>query len=154
MTEIFKIAADLIIIGLLVVGIFYAIRLERQMAALRAGRADMQRYTQDFSREIGRAETGIKTLKQVSRTTGDELEKLLQQSQVMRDELQFVVERAERLATKHSSGPPRPSVESIPQQPPLRTVATNPLPPADTPVPKSRAERELMQALHKVRGGA
>ncbi|MEQ1652228.1 MAG: DUF6468 domain-containing protein, partial [Hyphomicrobium sp.] len=96
--ELVKLTLDILIIGLLAAAIYYAVRLERQLAALRASRTDMQRYTQDFSRDVGRAETGIKSLKQVAREAGDDLERLLEQSRVMRDDLRFVIDRADHMA--------------------------------------------------------
>lgn len=148
--ETFKLVLDLLIIGLLAAAIYYGFRLERQLAALRASRADMQRYTQDFSRDVGRAETGIKNLKLVAREAGDDMEKLLEQGRAMRDELRFVIDRADHMAAKASSTPVRAAAETAPQ---LRAVAAAPAPTTEAAAPKSRAERELLQALQKINGG-
>jgi hypothetical protein len=152
--EIVKLLLDVMMIGLLGAGIYFAIRLERQLKALRESRTDMARYTQEFARDVGRAELSIKNLKQISRETGDDLEKLLGQGRAMRDELQFVIDRADTLSAKVSMVPTRAAVEAIPAA--LRTVASTTAPtntPTETGAPKSRAERELLQALQKINGG-
>lgn len=152
--EIAKLLLDVMMIGLLGVGIYFAIRLERQLKALRESRADMARYTQEFARDVGRAEVSIKSLKQISRETGDDLEKLLGQSRAMRDELKFIIDRADTLSAKVSTMPPRATTETT--SAPLRTVASSPTPnhaTTETGAPKSRAERELLQALQKINGG-
>lgn len=146
--EIFKLVLDLLIIGLLAAAIYYGVRLERQLATLRASHTDMQRYTQDFARDVSRAEAGIKNLKQVARDSGDDMEKLLEQCRIMGDELRFVIDRADHLAAKIGNAPVRQAAEA---PAPLRSVA--PVSSSETPAPKSRAERELLQALQKINGG-
>jgi hypothetical protein len=152
--ETLKLLLDVMMIGLLGAGIYFAIRLERQLKALRESRADMARYTLEFARDVGRAEVSIKNLKQISREAGDDLEKLLGQSRAMRDELKFIIDRADTLSAKVSTIPPRAAQESA--SAPLRSVATSPAPTSATPetvAPKSRSERELLQALQKINGG-
>ncbi|MGB4101796.1 MAG: DUF6468 domain-containing protein [Alphaproteobacteria bacterium] len=146
--EILKLILDMVIIGLLGAAIYYGVRLERQLATLRSSHTDMQRYTQDFARDVSRAESGIKNLKQVARDAGDDMEKLLEQCRVMGDELRFVIDRADHMAAKIGNAPLRQAAEP---PPPLRSVAPTAV--AETPAPKSRAERELLQALQKIKGG-
>ena len=166
--EIVKFILDLCIIAALAVAVRYALRLEKQLRLLRESREEMARYTADFARNVDRAETGIKSLKLMARTSGDDLEQLVERAQALRDELQFVVDHANSIADKITRlggqlaqqqskvtespmpPPPAPAVE----RPPLRAVAGGAVvPPA--PEPRSRAERELLQALQRMqeRGG-
>lgn len=60
---------------------------------MRASRTEMQRFILDFSATVGRAEAGIKGLKTAARSSGDDLEKLIERAHGLRDELHFLIER-------------------------------------------------------------
>ncbi|MEJ0063014.1 MAG: DUF6468 domain-containing protein [Alphaproteobacteria bacterium] len=151
--EIAKFALDILVIGLLGAGIYFATRLEKQLGALRESRADMERLTKDFANNVGRAEAGIKSLKQVARESGDDLEKLLERAVTMRDELRFVVEHADKSAEKVSAlssqlaSQTREAKTAAPPQ--LQAVATEHSSGAGGP--RTRAEKELLHALEKMR---
>ncbi|MBI1273654.1 MAG: hypothetical protein GC131_06190 [Alphaproteobacteria bacterium] len=162
---------DITLIGLIVAGIFYAIRVERHLSGIRASRAEMERFVHDFGSTVNRAEAGIKGLKEVARDSGDDLERLIERSQTMRDELRFVVEHADKLAERISSmsvqmrQPAQNPIAAAQPQPARATsgaagaggtaAAQTGEDLAETSMEdahvKSRAERELMQALRKLR---
>ncbi len=166
-----KLLLDIIIIAALVAAVRYAWRLEKQLRLLRESREEMARYTADFARNVDRAETGIKSLKLMARASGDDLEQLVEKAQALRDELQFVVDHANSIADKITrlggqlaqqqskvaeSSMPAASPPATPapamERPPLRAVTGGA---AVAPEPRSRAERELLQALQRMqeRGG-
>src|SRR5277367_2532641 len=86
---------DLVLILFVGIGVVQATRLIRHLAGLRASREDMRRFVHDFNTTVLRAEAGIRNLKQAARESGDDLEKLVEKSSLVRDELQFIVESAD-----------------------------------------------------------
>lgn len=152
---------DLILIGLLGSGLFYAMRLTRQLADMRASRADMERFVADFNASVMRAEAGIQGLKAIARSSGDDLEKLIEKGQGLRDELLFLSESADQIANRLSQTASKAS-QMTRSQPPLdesaRTISVSPTAPAkshkeeaDNRVkPTSAAERDLLRVLKKL----
>ena len=102
MSGILSLVLDLALIGLLIVGIGYAVRLTRQLTGLRASRSEMERFVLDFSTTVERAEAGVRGLKQAARSGGDDLEQMIEKAQMLRDELHFLVESADKIATRLS----------------------------------------------------
>jgi hypothetical protein len=179
MSDIISVLLDIILIGLLITGIVYAMRLSGQIAGLRASRADMERFVVDFSSTVQRAEAGVRGLKQAARSGGDDLEEQIDKANKIRDELLFLVESADQIATRLSdiaaSAARTLSKESgtstaSEAQSTIRSVteenagsiaaAPPPIPEMSRPValsterkskdqPKTAAERELMRALEK-----
>lgn len=151
--EIVKLLLDAGIIGLLGAGVYYALRLEKQLKILRLSQAEMGRYMAEFARNIDRAEAGIKALKSTARESGDDLESLVARSQALYDELKFVTDHADSLVEKITAlggqlaGQTR-APEPRAERPPLRAVPTAAMPEkAVVGEPRTRAERELLQAL-------
>lgn len=107
---------DLILIGLLVAGIHYAIKLTRQLAEMRAGRAEMERFVYSFNATVERAEAGIRGLKSAARSSGDDLEGLIEKGQMLRDELHFLTESADQIATRLSITAGQAAQKSAPAQ--------------------------------------
>lgn len=102
MNELLSLVMDAVLAGLLIVGIMYAVRLNRQLQNLRAGQSEMGRFVADFSATVMRAEAGIRGLKQAAREGGDELEHLITKASTLRDELQFLIDSADSIATRLS----------------------------------------------------
>jgi hypothetical protein len=148
-----QIMLDLLMISLLGVGVYYALRLEKQLRLLRASNTEMAQYTAEFGRTVDRAEAGIKSLKLAARESGDDLEKLIERAKALQDELQFVVDHADSLATKITNmgatltAPPAASPTAVAA--PVRSLTALPTQrEADgNPEPRTRAERELLAAL-------
>ncbi|MDD3287801.1 MAG: DUF6468 domain-containing protein [Alphaproteobacteria bacterium] len=156
MMELLYLLLDALLIGLLITGIVYAVRLNRQLAQLRSSRADMERFVVDFSGTVARAETGIKGLKQAARDCGDDLEHLIDKAHQIRDELQFLTESADQIATRLSQTAitATSSAAIIEEtQPPAKVKAETPKASAPKPAvvqPTTAAERDLLQALEKI----
>lgn len=177
MGDVLSVLLDVLMIGLLVAGIRYAMRIERQMAALRASRTEMERFVMDFNATVTRAEAGIQGMKRVARESGDDLEKLLEKAQSMRDELHFLVEHGNHLAdrltdsstkarqnlaekaverTADEASRPVPGEESVQTVAPLKATDSRKNETAqkqrhDDAGVRSRAERDLLQAIEKLR---
>ncbi len=158
-----SLALDVILIGLVGAGLVQASRLLRQLAELRQSRVEMERFVQDFNATVMRAEAGIKGLRQTARDSGDDLENLLGKANSIREELQFIIESADQIASRLTQN--ASSAVRAPEAPPeMRAEARVPAKPAmesspaAAPLPArklsaaaaSRAEQELMQVLEKL----
>ncbi len=153
MMEWVGLALDIILIAVVGIGVWQAMRLIAQLRDLRASRMDMERFVRDFNGAVMRAEAGIKALRSAARESGDDLEKLVEKAVMVRDELNFIVESAdgvaERLSVAASSvlhTETKPASRSTDRQ--SASVAEAPAP--TEAAPSSRAEKELMQALKKL----
>ncbi len=102
---------DVVVAVLLVVAIGAAIVLNRRLAAFRAARADFEQFIERFNTAAARAESGVNTLKLTSDATGRALQQSIARAQALRDEINFLVERAEpmidRLTTAHRAAAER-----------------------------------------------
>lgn len=155
--NILSLLLDVALIGLLGAGIFYAVRLTRQLSDMRASRAEMERFILDFSATVGRAEAGIKGLKTAARSSGDDLEKLIERAHGLRDELHFLIESADQIAnrlTAMGTFVARASnVEQPAEKKPAPVQAEKPAvqsAASEKPTAASAAERELLRVLSKL----
>lgn len=164
MAEWIRSILDIVLIAMVGVGLYQAMRLIKHLAGLRQGRVEMERFVHEFNATVIRAEAGIKGLRNAARESGDDLEKLVEKALLVRDELSFIVESADQIADRLSrtaSSAVRPAdkkpetvkpvaeAKPEPAAAPLAAVRA----PAATdaaPPPSSRAEKELLQALQKL----
>ena len=89
------VALDLLVAGLLVATIAYAIILNRRLGQLRGGREQMERLINDFYHATTRAEVGAAALKEAAGHSDTEIFGQLESLTKLRDELDFLVARAE-----------------------------------------------------------
>jgi hypothetical protein len=160
MTEWVGLIVDCFLIVVVTFGIVQAMRLMKQLRDLRASRVDMDRFVRDFNGAVIRAEAGIKALRSAARESGDDLEKLVDKAVMVRDELNFIVESAdsvaERLSVSASSvlhtdrSAPAPKVQGETRASENAPSAKPGVMPSEPP-PTSRAEKELLQALQKMK---
>lgn len=100
MSPLVSIIIDVVMVGLLAATIAYAIILNRQIIALRESRGEMAELIQGLNEAMGRAETGVRTLKKAAGDTGEELQRTVAKAQALRDELHFMIEAADTLANR------------------------------------------------------
>jgi hypothetical protein len=159
MNEWVSASLDLLLIVMIGAGLVQVSRLIAHLAGLKKGRIEMERFVQEFSATVVRAEVGIKNLKQAARDSGDDLEKLVDKAFMIRDELKFIVESADQLAERLTAAASaavraepkadtKPSVPVEAQSAPVTPLASRK---GETPQPSSRAEKELLQALQKLK---
>ncbi len=176
MAEWVRALLDLVLISMVGAGLVQAARLIKHLAILKQGRIDMERFVHEFNATVIRAEAGIKGLRSAARESGDDLEKLVEKSIMVRDELQFIVESADQIAERLSVAATT-AVRPVVKTPDARTSTTPKAESAKTeptraetkgpaalqsaapaaspaekaaPAPSSRAEKELLQALQKL----
>ena len=158
MSEWIRSGLDLVLIGLVCVGLIQAARLIKHLAGLRQGRNDMEQFVHEFNSTVIRAENGIKGLRQAARDSGDDLEKLVAKAAMIRDELHFIVGSAdlvaERLSQSATHGrseptapPVAPATTKSEREPTVTSISARK---SETTAPTSRAEKELLQALQKL----
>jgi hypothetical protein len=159
-----QLVLDLVLIGLLAVASFIALRLHRQLAAVRTDRAAFERTVGEFQRATGQAEAGMERLRVVADGTAQRMARLLDEARVLKDDLAFLTERGGRLADRLEAAtrpgraasaalgdpPPEPGRLDATRFEPARADPAHP-PPARGEMPRSQAERDLIMALRSAR---
>lgn len=97
---VFGLVLDIVVIAMLGVTIFYALRLSRHLETFRSNRADMQTLIRELGSQITKAQEGIGALDDMSRERGDELRRLVAKAQGLLDELHLMTESGDSLATR------------------------------------------------------
>jgi len=163
-----KILLDLVVSGLLVATITYAVRLNNRLGALRKNRDDLAKIIVSFNEATVRAESSIPKLKRAAEEAGAGLQERVEKAQSLRDDIAFMIERADAMANRlenavrsartevrssagPAAAPPPPRVASsrAAQQ---ATVAAAAAAAEDTESDeRSEAERELLRALQSMR---
>ncbi|CCG06831.1 DUF6468 domain-containing protein [Pararhodospirillum photometricum] len=94
---------DAVITVLLAVFIGYAILLSRQLKDLRRNRDEMARIITTFNEATARAEAGIPRLRKTAEEAGRTLEESVAKARALRDDLAYMVERADGMAARLES---------------------------------------------------
>lgn len=123
------------LVALIATMIGYCAVLDRRLARLRGGQADMARLVAALLEAIGRAETTLAAFRSAGAEDGARLGRLVEQARSIGDELAFLAERGERCAERLADGDARTAEAST----------------AATERPRSRVERELAAALRAAR---
>ncbi|MBY6262304.1 hypothetical protein EI613_10305, partial [Azospirillum sp. 412522] len=100
MSPLVSIIIDVVMVGLLAATIAYAIILNRQIIKLRESRGEMAELIQGLNEAMGRADSGVRTLKKAAGDTGEDLQRTVIKAQALRDELQFMIEAGDTLANR------------------------------------------------------
>ncbi|HEX2114013.1 MAG TPA: DUF6468 domain-containing protein [Alphaproteobacteria bacterium] len=95
---------DLTVVTLLIVTIAFAAVLNRRLTAWRQDRSEFERLIRQFNEAAARAEAGVERLKTASEQTGKTLQQAVTKGQSLRDDLAYLVERAEPLADRLTEG--------------------------------------------------
>ncbi len=94
------IIVNIAIICLLIPTIIFAYVLNKKLDVLRNSRNDLGRLIEAFNDATIRAESGIPKLRQAADSAGGQLKDQVEKAQILRDDLAFLIERAESSATK------------------------------------------------------
>ena len=89
---------------LLGVMIVYAIRLNRRLSTLQEDKAEFERLLLSFTDSTSRAETSVARLKASAIDTAHSLQESVTRAQALRDDLAFMVDRADDLANRLENG--------------------------------------------------
>ena len=93
---------DILVAGLLLATIAFAWRLERRIALLRSEKAQFAQLMADFTQATARAEAGVRALEAAAADAGRGLEGLVARAHVLREDLVYMIERAEPIADRLS----------------------------------------------------
>ena len=123
----FRVLLDLVIALLLVATIGYAITLNNRLTALRRNRDQMAKIIASFNEATVRAESSIPKLRRAADEAGNGLQERVEKAQSLRDDLAFMIERADTMANRLET-----AVRSA------RTEARNPQAPVTASPPRSQ----------------
>jgi len=98
--EDYKLILDVIVAILLAATIGYALMLNRRLGELRRNRDDLARLVNAFNDATARAEAGIPKLRRAADEAGATLQERVEKAQTLRDDLAFMIERAEGMANR------------------------------------------------------
>ncbi len=155
---------DVIVALLLAATIVYAALLNRRLQSLRANRSEFEAMIGEFNEATRRAEGAIQALRMSAEQTAKTLSVQVEKAQALRDELGFMMTRADSAADRLVGGKPEPAVRPQPSPasapPPRAANATSSPRPAPVPAVEeddepqggqSKAERDLLKALRELR---
>lgn len=168
-----KIILDLVVSVLLIATIGYAVMLNQRLTQLRKNRDDLAKIIISFNEATVRAESSIPKLRRAADEAGQSLQERVEKAQSLRDDLAFMIERADTMANRLENGvrSARTEVRSGPaagkEAPPPRvgnasgsgaapsaraaTVAAAAAASESEMDERSEAERELLRALQSMR---
>jgi hypothetical protein len=95
---------DILIVALLVPTITFAWILNGRLADLRRNRDELARLIQNFNEATHRAEAGIPKLRKAADDAGRSLQDRVEKAQTLRDDLAFMVDRADTMLSKLEDG--------------------------------------------------
>jgi hypothetical protein len=135
---------ELLLVVLLAVTLFHAVRLERALGVLKRDRAALQELVAGFNDSTRQAEAGIGRLHAAADGAGKQVARQVEAATSLKDDLIFLMERGERLADRLDglARNGRPSLASVTSSEKLSPGAND---------SRSQAERELLSALRLAR---
>jgi hypothetical protein len=138
---------QLLLLVLLGVAIPFAVRLERALREIRKDRGAMESSAQGLSEAAGAAESAILRLRATAELAGRQVNDRIAAAEPLRDDLRFLIERAESLADR-LEGVVRAGRPAGGNEPPAPSPA-RPVPPSgdEAGTLRSQAERDLLRAL-------
>lgn len=133
-----------------------AIRLERAFSALKRDGSTMFEGARTFVEATKEAEACITRLRAAADGAGRSVSDQVQAATALRDDLRFLIERAGHIADRLDTGlratrPASPNAVSIGGANAAATGAQTPTPAGEPPVPRARAEQELLRAISRSR---
>lgn len=144
--SLFEWGAQLVLLLMLGVAIPFAIRLERQLAALRRDRGALEAGAAGIGEATRAAEAAMLRLRATAEGAGKGVAERIAAAEPLREDLRFLTERAEALADRLDAvvRAARPLAGA-----PATSAPAGPAEPAAAP--RSQAERDLLKALRLAR---
>jgi hypothetical protein len=168
MNAFIMLAADVLLAGLLAVTIYYCIRLNRHVQAIRDSKSELSLLIQQFSEATLQAQASVDELRQSSKKVVDTLATRIEKGNYLADDLSFMIEKATKLADQLERGiagtkqtpatagaPVRTAVPATPAakepvaaEPKINPKAVKAEPaPASPPVAAKPAEKRGLEAI-------
>jgi len=143
MSEFAGFALNVVILCALGAAIFYAWRLSTQLKYLQADRKALEGLITALNIASSKAEMGAKSLKSAAEEGVEKLQQKINAARALSEELEIIVEAGDNLAERLSRLP----YKSTPSQFAANETEEEPAPVVTTAQPRSRAEKELLEAL-------
>ena len=141
---------ELALLVLLAATLFHAMRLERALGVLKRDRAALEELVAGFNSSTRAAEHGIERLRAAAEGAGRQVQRQVEASAGLKDDLLFLTERGERLAdrldTLVRAAKPLSQEHAAPEPPPRPAEEADPAARL-----RSQAERDLLRALRMAR---
>jgi chromosome segregation ATPase len=162
----FALILDILIAILLIATIAYAVMLNRRLSDLRKDQSELEQLAQSFNEATIRAEESIHKLTNSADDMKRDVQETLQKAETLRDDLNFLIDRAgnsaDKLEEKVRSNRPEPpsytgkKVKDTVAPPEPKAAPKAAAKPVESEAeddfkPKTDAERELLKALESVR---
>lgn len=145
MTPNLSLLVDLVMVGLLVATIAYAIILNKQIVKLRDSRSELAELIRGLNEATAQADAGVKGMRRAAIDTGEQLQRAIDKAAALRDELTFMVETGEALADRlGATGGDRS--RAAPAAPAQRPAARQAVAPPVRPAPASPLIDETLVA--------
>lgn len=138
---------DVIILCVLAATIIHARRLSRQFAEMQQGRKTFEKLIEAINQAASRADVATKSLRAAAQQGGDRLQEKINAARGLADELEIIVQAGDSLAGR-LEGLARKTTPLREQAPPRHEY--RPEPPT-APQPRTRAEKDLLDALRAKR---
>ncbi len=99
-----ELALDILLIVLLVPTVVYVVLLQRRLASLRADRDSVDAVVDKMNEATRRAEASLKGIRQTAEQAKATLDDPMTRAQALRDELSFLVQRADAAGERLAGG--------------------------------------------------
>jgi chromosome segregation ATPase len=138
----FALLFDIVVAFLLLATIIFAVLLNRKLSMIHNSRQELQALLDHFSKSLNRAEDGIIELRKAANSIGNGLDSQVKKAVALKDDLVFLIERGETLATQLEDGirKARPSPRKS-----SSTIRVEPEPSLTTPTPVSLGSDESQE---------
>lgn len=143
---------ELVLVAMLAVTLFHAVRLERALGVLKRDRATLESLVTGFNTSTRQAEQGVERLRAAADGAGRQIARQSEAAMALKDDLAFLTERGEKLADRldglvRSARPLTHEPQGQAQAPAMAMAAPEP---GDVRL-RSQAERDLLKALRMAR---
>lgn len=146
-------ALEIVLVVLLAVTLFHAVRLERALGVLKRDRTVLEELVAAFNDSTRQAESGVDRLHAAADGAGRQVARQIDAAKALKDDIAFLSDRGERLADRLDTliRTARPLAADQPRQ--LVTPDARPAEPEQPELPRvrSQAERDLLKALKMAR---
>jgi hypothetical protein len=141
---------ELVLVVMLAVTLFHAVRLERALGVLKRDRATLESLVTGFNTSTRQAEQGVERLRAAADGAGRQIARQSEAAMALKDDLAFLTERGEKLADRLDGlvRSARPLTHEPQGQAPAMAMAA---PEAGDVRLRSQAERDLLKALRMAR---
>ena len=141
---------ELVLVAMLAVTLFHAVRLERALGVLKRDRATLESLVTGFNTSTRQAEQGVERLRAAADGAGRQIARQSEAAMALKDDLAFLTERGEKLADRLDGlvRSARPLTHEPQGQ--AQAMAMAAPEPGDVRL-RSQAERDLLKALRMAR---